>query len=359
MSNVEEINFSIIIPIYNSEKYIEKTVQSLLNQTYSKFEILLINDGSKDKSNLICEKIAKKDSRIKFFDRENKGVSNTRNFGIEKSRYEFLCFLDADDYVESNMLQEYVNIIKKHKNVELITSGFFSEVLDKSNIKKSQVDIINYKENYYDSKDRIKKDFIKLWDNAIFYNVWNKVYLSSIIKRYNIKFINAKMGEDLDFNQQYLLKITNIYNTEKCFYHYIRGRNNTITGKYIENLFDIRLEENFKLKNYFEKFGLKKDDFEEFCARRYIERTLGCIENLFNSQCNMSIKEKYKEIKRIILNKVTREDLKKMKAKSIKIKLLLIPYKIKSVTLAFVMGKVLAVCKRKMPKLFNSLKNKR
>ena len=105
--------------------------------------------------------------------------------------------------------------------------------------------------------------------------------------------------------------------------------------------------------------NLEKSNYEEFCARRHIERTLGCIENLFNEECNMSFKEKYKKIKQIIYDETTREELKKMKPQSKKVKILLIPYRIKSVLLAMIMGKGLAFCKKKLPKLFNSLKNKR
>ena len=358
MSN-DKITFSIIIPAYNAEKYIEKTVESVLKQTYKNFELILINDGSKDNTRKCCEKLTQKDSRIKFFNRENAGASKTRNFGIEKSNFEYICFLYLDDYIESSMLQEYVNILKKYENIEMITCGFFSEIIDEDNQKKSQIDIINYKEKYYSSYKELKDDFVTLWDKAILYNVWNKVYLKSIIEKNNIRFIEATLGEDVDFNQQYLLKINRLYNTNKCFYHYIRGRNSTITGQYIKNLFDIRLEENNKFKEYFKRFGLKKVEYEEFCARRYIERTLGCIENLFNPQCNLKIGEKYKEIKKIIYNDTTISDLKKMKPKSRKIKVLLIPYRLKSVTLAFIMGKMLAFCKMKLPKLFNSLKNKR
>ena len=259
MSNNSNCMFSIIIPVYNAEKYIETTVKSILNQTYKNFELLLINDGSNDNSKQICEELSKKDSRIRFFDRVNEGASKSRNYGIEKSSFEYICFLDADDYVENNMLQEYVKILEKYKNVEMITCGFFYEILDEKNKKKSQIDTINYTEKYYSTYKELKDDFVTLWDKAILYNVWNKVYLKSIIKKYNITFIQATLGEDVYFNQQYLLKINSLYNTNKCFYHYVRGRSSSITGQYIKNLFDIRLEENVKLKKYFKQFGLKKN----------------------------------------------------------------------------------------------------
>lgn len=354
-----EIKFSIIIPIYNAEKYIKNTVTTVLNQTYKDFELILIDDGSNDNSKIICENLSKSDNRIKFISKKNEGVSKARNLGIKQSKNKYICFLDADDYIENNMLQTYVDIIKVYKDIELINCGFFSEIQGETPTEKSQIDIINYKEKYYKSKEEIKEDFVTLWDKHLLYNIWNKVYVKDIIEKYEIKFPNYNWGEDIDFNRKYIMKINNMYNTEKCFYHYIRGRGNTITGKYIKNLYDIRLKENIEFKEYFEEFGIREEDYSEFCARRHIERTLGCIENLFNEQCDLTLSEKYKEIKRILNDNVTREELKKMKPQSKKVKILLIPYRIKSVLLAMIMGKCLALCKTKLPKLFNSLKNKR
>ena len=257
------------------------------------------------------------------------------------------------------MLQEYVNIIKKYDNIEMINCGFFSEIYDEENIEKSQMDMINLKEKFYGSKDEIKKDFVKLWDKHLLYNIWNKVYVKDIILKNKIKFPDYNWGEDIEFNRLYFLNINNMYNSEKCFYHYIRGRGSSITGKYIENLYDIRLKENEEFKKYFEEYGINKEEYSEFCARRHIERTLGCIENLFNKECKLSLKEKYFEIKKIINDNVTREELKIMKPQSKKIKILLIPYKIKSPVVAMAMGKVLSICRSRLPKLFNALKNRR
>lgn len=359
MEKKEDINFSIIIPVYNAEKYIKDNVMSILNQTYGNFEIILINDGSQDNSKKICMELEKSDKRIKVINKENEGVSKTRNLGMEVAKFKYICFLDADDYVEKDMLETYVRILKNNENVEMINCGFFSEVMDEKNKEKSQIDIVNYIEKFYKTREEIKKDFIEMWDKHLLYNIWNKVYVKQIIEKNNIKFPDYNWGEDIEFNRKYLLNISNMYNTEKSFYHYIRGRNNTITGKYIKNLYDIRLKENIEFKKYFEEFGIALKDYSEFCARRHIERTIGCIENLFSEECDLSYKEKYKEVKRIILDETTRQELKIMKPQSKKIKILLIPYRMKLVIMAMAMGKILSICKRRLPKIFNSLKNKR
>lgn len=346
---------TIIIAIYNAEKYLDKTINSVLNQTYKNFELILIDDGSKDNSLEICEKYKNKDNRIRLIKQENLGVSASRNKGLEIANGEFICFMDADDYIEQNMLEEYIGIYKKY-NYDLIVSGYFSEIDLDNNISYDKIYLPNKR---YSTIDQIKEDFVLMWDKHLLYNIWNKFYKKSLIDEYNIRFIKQNWGEDIEFNREYLLKINTLYNSEKCFYHYVRGRKDSITGKYIENLYDIRIQEDIEFRNYFEKFGIKEEEYREFCARRHIERTLGCIENLFNINCKCTIKEKYKEIKRIIKDEKTEKYLKEMKPNSKKVKILLIPYKIKSVFIAITMGKTLSICREKLPKLFNAMKNRR
>ena len=112
---------SIIMPVYNKAKYLENMVNCILSQTYTNFELIIINDGSTDGSDKICDKLSK-DSRIKVIHIENAGVSNARNIGLEIVRGEYIQFLDADDYIEKNMLEDLVKIADKNKP-DLIISG--------------------------------------------------------------------------------------------------------------------------------------------------------------------------------------------------------------------------------------------
>lgn len=105
---------SVVMPIYNAEKYLKDNLPLLINQTYKNFELILVNDGSKDKSLAICQDFAKKDSRIKVISQENKGVSSARNLGIENSKGEYICFVDADDFTMPNYLSTLVSTIENN-----------------------------------------------------------------------------------------------------------------------------------------------------------------------------------------------------------------------------------------------------
>jgi len=106
---------SIIVPIYNAEETLDRCIKSLINQTYKNIEIILINDGSTDNSYKICEKYKKKDKRISFFSKKNTGVSDTRNYGYKNSNGDYIMFADADDYMETNMVDKMLSVLEKEK----------------------------------------------------------------------------------------------------------------------------------------------------------------------------------------------------------------------------------------------------
>ena len=124
--------FSIIVPVYNVEKYLFKCIKSILNQSYDNWELLLIDDGSKDKSRLICEEFARKDSRVKVFHKKNGGVSSARNMGLDNAIGNWITFVDSDDELLPMALQNYYNVIRCNNDLDVIKGGYYkvNEILD-------------------------------------------------------------------------------------------------------------------------------------------------------------------------------------------------------------------------------------
>lgn len=345
---------SIIVPVYNCEKYIGRLIESVLKQSYSNFELIIVNDGSTDNTLNILNSY--KDSRLKIITKKNTGVSDTRNMGLSIAKGDLLCFLDADDYIDQGLLEEIINTFRKYPALELLNFGFCSDI-ENSKMERLSSDKISYKNIYYTSKEKIKADFVNLWDSTMLYNIWNKVYLKRIIDKNNITFPNQNFGEDVIFNRKYLDCIDNFYNSDKIFYHYIRETKGTLTSKYNPNFFEIRVSEFKEFNDYFENWNIPKKDYYEFSCRRYIERVLGCIENIYCG--NLNFKKRYKEVKSIITEPTTRESLKYAKPKSTKIKIMLIPIKLKLTLVTMLMGRIFHTVKTKFPSLFNKLKNRR
>lgn len=344
---MKKIWFSIIVPIYNCENYLKKNIESILNQSYKHFELILINDGSTDNSLDIINSFT--DKRIVVINKKNTGVSDTRNVGIKNSKYDYICFFDSDDYIEKDTLNNYVYIINKY-NPDMVLCGFFSEVNNKK-------DLLYFDEKYYSNKNMIKDDLVQLYSKHMLYNVWNKVYKKEIIINNDIKFPKTNWGEDRQFNQDYLKSINTMYCTDKCLYHYVRERKDSITNKYYDNLFEIRINECINLIYFFNYFKINKTDYINFISANFIERSLGCIDNIISTKD--SFKNNYNLIKKIIYHDQTREYLKYYIPKSLKMKILVIPIKYKLVFLAYVFGFIIHFIRSKFPGVFNNLKNKR
>ncbi|NLN32977.1 MAG: glycosyltransferase family 2 protein [Flavobacteriaceae bacterium] len=183
--------FSVIIPLYNKAKYIQRAIESVLNQTYQNFEIIIVNDGSTDESMEIVSLISLEDKRIKLISQENHGVSSARNMGIANASYDYIAFLDGDDFYHNNFLEVIFNLIQKHDSIEVISS-FIS-------VNKEFKEI-----NHIEYFQVLKKDFFKL---LIRYHPLlsssSTVIKKDLIVNNHLKFdINLKFGEDTDFWNQ-------------------------------------------------------------------------------------------------------------------------------------------------------------
>lgn len=222
---------SIIVPIYNAEKYLDECIMSLLNQSYNNIEILLINDGSKDSSLKICNKY-KNNKKIKIFNKKNSGVSDTRNYGIINSNGKFVSFVDSDDYVERDFIKNLVNSMKKN-NTDLVI-GSYNIVGDKI---KTDEELLKKLNNVNDKKLILEKLINIEENNCIFGYIWRCLYKKEIITKNNLYFKKLKMSEDYLFLAEYVNNCRNVSIETKKMYNY-RINNSSVTSKYIPTLLE-------------------------------------------------------------------------------------------------------------------------
>lgn len=221
------ILISVIVPIYNAEKFLPRCIESILDQTFKNFELLLINDGSKDSSLDICKKYLEKfPDKIRVFNNKNMGCSITRNFGIEKSQGKYLLFIDSDDWIEKDMLENmYEKVVSE--NSDVVITGFLREDNVLNTVFKR---VPKYKNEPYFWLDT---------ETLIEY-ACNKLHRKSLIINNNINFpTNIRLSEDLVFNIKVLLEAKKISILEKCLYHYIIHGDNAVLN--IEKRKDIFL----------------------------------------------------------------------------------------------------------------------
>lgn len=199
---------SIIVPVYNAEKYLEQCIESIRSQTFIDFELILVNDGSTDKSTGICNRHAKEDSRILVIHQHNSGVSAARNNGIQEAKGQYICFIDADDIIASDFLSYGISHMQEHE-IETAVYGC-TKLTDNSTTVA-----FHYK------APCVFKTEIFLTECYRHLACWGYILSSAIIKRHHIRFEqHLHMSEDIVFMVEYLLKAPDVLTLDKDYYYY-------------------------------------------------------------------------------------------------------------------------------------------
>lgn len=213
---------SIIVPIYNAEQYLRRCVDSILAQSYTDFELLLIDDGSKDSSGAICDEYAARDCRVRVFHKENGGVSSARNLGLDNAQGNYITFCDADDYVTPNWLVAYSEAIAN--NVDLAIQGYYAIDGDNTVEKLLQP----HSGNSIEAKRKlIESQFAQ----DTYYYLWVKLFRRDLLEAYHIRFDEQSvLGEDTQFISKYLEYAVSFMCIDSMGYYYILPSQKKIYG---------------------------------------------------------------------------------------------------------------------------------
>jgi len=281
---------SIIVPVYNSEKSLKKCVESILTQTFSDFELFLVNDGSKDKSPEICDAFAKMDERVHVIHKINGGVSSARNAGLDAASSKYVQFVDSDDYLSEKTSGILIDSMEMD-NADLVIGGYIFDYGDQKDSHDCQnIPTCDIKE--------LKDDFGKLYSEYFINSPWNKLYLRELI---DFRFdTDVSLGEDLLFNLKYLSKINKLSCIKNTGYYYVITKEATLSRSFYKNSFEITH------KLYNETMSFCKRTFgEEFEDVRidfmYFMGTYSNVYLLMKSPVYSS-KQKYRYIKSNIKN---------------------------------------------------------
>ena len=225
----EDFLISIVIPIYNAEKYLEQCLNSIKNQTYKNFEVIMVNDGSKDESETICKRFLEYDARFRYFTKENGGVSSARNLGLDNVKGDFITFIDSDDWIAEKHLELLINSIKK-TNSDIVVSCYkeFDNNIDTYYTivyTKQEKNLLNFEKM---NRDDFLTIFPKLMSiNVCFNNAVAKLFRKELVN--NLRFdTSIKYGEDLDFYFSLYLNVESVSYVDELTYVYrIHGDSTT------------------------------------------------------------------------------------------------------------------------------------
>lgn len=348
------VTVSVIMPVYNVEAYVGRAIESILNQTFSDFEFLIVDDGTPDNSGKICDEYAAKDARITVIHKENGGAPSARNTAMDRAKGKYYYFLDSDDWAEPTMLEDMVALAEQNE-AQLVVAGYYIDTYysdtEHLTLKLSQPSAVYHQAEFRANAHR-------LFDTNLLYTPWNKLFSRAYVEEHNLRFPQT-FWDDFPFVLSVIRDVERVVVTEKPYYHFLRARAESETAKYVAAMYDKREEEHGWMLDLYEHWGVKSEAAEEFLARRYIERLVGCVENVTNKKCTLSSKERKAEIARMIRSDRARWALQKAQPRSAKMKVMLLPIRWQCTTLTYWEGKFISYTKTGNPRLFAMLKANR
>ena len=346
------VKVSIIMPVYKVEEYVGKAIESIQAQTLTDWEFLIVDDGTPDRSGEICDEYAAKDGRIHVIHKENGGAPSARNMAIELAKGEYFYFLDSDDWAEPTMLEDMYNLAKRD-NAQLVVAGFYIDTY----IGNGQFMTDDYlvEDAVYLDKESFRKNAYKLFDKNLLYTPWNKLFEAKYVMENNLRFPTT-FWDDFPFNVSVVRNVERVTVTSKQYYHFLRARTESETAAYRPGMYEKREEEHGWMMDLYKEWHVGDAASTEMIARRYVERFIGCVENITNPKCELSNKEKRQEIKKMLANPRVSKMVKIAKPRSVYMKIMLLPIKWKNTFLTYLEAKVITYVKIKNTKLFTKLK---
>lgn len=287
---------SVIMPAYNVESYIEKAVDSVLKQTFTDFELLLVNDGTKDESVAKTE-LFLEDKRVQWLHKENGGLSDARNFGLQRAQGEYIYFMDSDDWIEPNLLEVALQNIKHY---DLIVFGY---QLDSENASGELIQTERVtSENQIFEKGKTQKAFSEKQLGLLGY-AWNKLYKHQFLKENDFWFPKGiSLVEDILFNAQVYTKTANIVFLDQALYHYINRPVTTLIKTFHANSFSLYLEKDRVLNHFLSAWNFPEAEKNKVLANSLMSGLRYCANNLFAFKNNLSAKEKRNYLKMMLHN---------------------------------------------------------
>ncbi|SFH76550.1 glycosyltransferase family 2 protein [Pisciglobus halotolerans] len=338
--------FSIVMPAYNCENTIGKTIESILKQTFENFELIIVNDGSIDSTIEVVQLYSYQDSRIRYITIPNNGPGNARNEGINIANGKYLLMIDADDAIHPKTLASYAELLKE-PDIDLVISSYLMNVMDGME-KVDQKKIVAPNQVFSKKADFLESIYF-LMDKQLMYVIWNKVYRLDIIKQFAIKFPPYKSCEDRLFNIAYYKHVNKALSTEQILYHYSFDGKNSLTNKFLINKFDTFVE------FYRELLKLTKLH-KEGSSALFLKGVMSCIIPIHSKDCPFNYKQKRQYIKTILHHSDVELAVKIGSTDSTMRKVMAWLFKSKNVFLVYTVSKVLYLLSTLSPKVIEKLK---
>lgn len=290
---------SIIIPIFNVSQYINQNIHGIINASINNSEIILIDDGSTDGSYDICCKLAQNNPQIKVYTQSNAGSGGARNLGIEKAQGEYICFLDIDDRIESNLIEKCISVINNDNPEVLIFS--YDEINPSYNLTTKCINPFRVLKSNKEVRDIYVDNLLGLHFNNGF--VWNKIYRRDFLNKHNIRFGDQRIQQDEIFNLNVYRHLNHLTIIPDILYHYYIYNNGNTRSRFIPERFDIYKSVRNSFLDLYNYWGLNDTRMLKYVYTRFFNNIIDTINfNCYHKDAPFSRNIRNKIITEIILS---------------------------------------------------------
>lgn len=344
---------SIIMPVYKSEDYLQMSVESVLRQTFTDFELLLVDDQSPDNSGAICDEYAQKDNRVKVLHlAENGGAGNARNEAMKVITGKYLCFIDADDYVDEDMLQKLAEAVAEFP-AKVVVFGLVEEYLTKEGDPISSQAVCYNESKILKTQQEVRNEILDLEAIDFYGYPCNKMYDVEYLRSTGAIFPKMKFNEDIIFNIDFFMDVDSCIILEIAPYHYLK-RSGSTTGSFIPTYFEDIMVKIDRIYDQFKYWNMLTDENLNFIAFRYVRYMFSALERNFDKRSNMTPKQR-KEFLRKEFNSERFHRFENYLYGGGIIGIMAKIYKTKSVFLCLTFAKLISLVKKYFPSVFRKI----
>ncbi len=370
--------FSIIIPVYNAQKYIRKAIESVRNQTFSKWELLLVTDCPQDASRLICQEYSGRDERIRHIELpENGGAAHARNTGIAMAEGTYITFMDADDYVCDTMLEVVYGVLKNH-SAKLTVLGALEEyynaegqIIDKKEllpVKSGEAQALTFDNSgkeegltvlFLRGQEGVRAQVIELERKTLYGYLWNKFYDAEYLKKQKLEMADMPLLEDAKFNVQYMQEIDSMNLINLAAYHYCKRNNASLTNKAVPDYYKIHRAHVDMLFSQQIGWGMADAKTRGILGEIYGRYIVSAMTRNCTKDSGMSHSDRKQFMKDVFSDYLFEELIIYGQGNGFFNGMLLVVLKTKSVILNLMAARVIYFVKNKLPGVFAKLRKQR
>lgn len=337
--------YSVVMPAYNCEDTIGATIMSILGQSFTDFELIIVNDGSTDTTEAVIRQY--NDERVQLITVPNNGPGNARNVGISKAQGTYLILVDSDDQLESENFANRAQYFLNNRKLDLLIGSYQTIVMDdQEEVDRKQILAPDME---LDSKEQFLEEVYNLMEQQFMYVIWNKVYRLDLIKKHQVKFPPYRSCEDRLFNLQYFHHVNHIQVTSEIVYHYSFDGKNSLTNKYFDNKY--QTFEEFYLKSV----ELVPEDLPGFSSL-FLKGTMSCFMPLHSHSCVLDTRGKRHYIQVALDSPYLKQAAKKSISSGMMKKIFKVIFNIPNVTFHYAISWILYKLSNVNPKVIEKLK---